>query len=214
MPPNGVLGLGLESGGKAFAGDWGLLKAELREVGKPCMLWVWEVAVPPRLNEPMPDRGSISRRQKESIRTLLCADQFDIWHVKLMLAEARCGFNVKIPVQEKWHPGCWCWERVPLALPPVVAAVLCSLHCCSWQPWSGSSLRAPGKHSYGKIWHKLKFIKSPNHQTHSTEDRPMLVTEPMMIEGCIVMMPSRKYDPLAQSNAGLYQQVAILVNCL
>lgn len=38
MPPNGVLGLGLESGGKALAGDWGLLKAELSEVGKPCML--------------------------------------------------------------------------------------------------------------------------------------------------------------------------------
>lgn len=38
IPPNGVLGLGLESGGKAFAGDWGLLKAELSEVGKPCML--------------------------------------------------------------------------------------------------------------------------------------------------------------------------------
>lgn len=40
MPPNGVLGLGLGSGGKALAGDWGLLKAELSEVGKPCMLWV------------------------------------------------------------------------------------------------------------------------------------------------------------------------------
>lgn len=38
IPPNGVLGLVLESGGKAFAGDWGLLKAELSEVGKPCML--------------------------------------------------------------------------------------------------------------------------------------------------------------------------------
>lgn len=38
IPPNGVLGLGLVRGGKAFAGDCGLLKAELREVGKPCML--------------------------------------------------------------------------------------------------------------------------------------------------------------------------------
>lgn len=38
MPPNGVLGLGLVRGGKALAGDWGLLKAELSEVGKPCML--------------------------------------------------------------------------------------------------------------------------------------------------------------------------------
>ena len=40
MPPNGVLGLGLESGGKALAGDWGLLKAEASVVGKPCMLCV------------------------------------------------------------------------------------------------------------------------------------------------------------------------------
>lgn len=38
IPPNGVLGLVFERGGNAFAGDWGLLKAELREVGKPCML--------------------------------------------------------------------------------------------------------------------------------------------------------------------------------
>lgn len=60
IPPNGVLGLGLESGGKAFAGDWGLLKAELSEVGNPCILWVWEVAVP-RFREPMPVRGSILR---------------------------------------------------------------------------------------------------------------------------------------------------------
>ena len=53
--------MGLESGGKAFAGDWGLLKAELREVGKPCILWVWEVDVPPRFREPMPVRGSTLR---------------------------------------------------------------------------------------------------------------------------------------------------------
>lgn len=40
IPPNGVLGLGLDSGGKALAGDWGLLKAEPSGVGKPCMLCV------------------------------------------------------------------------------------------------------------------------------------------------------------------------------
>lgn len=37
MPPKGVLGLGLVRGGNALAGDWGLLKAELSEDGKPCM---------------------------------------------------------------------------------------------------------------------------------------------------------------------------------
>lgn len=35
MPPKGVLGAGLDRAGKALAGDWGLLKAELSEVGKP-----------------------------------------------------------------------------------------------------------------------------------------------------------------------------------
>lgn len=68
MPPNGVLGLGLGSGGKALAGDWGLLKAELSEVGKPCMLWVWDVAVPPRLREAMPDSGSICRSTRRVLR--------------------------------------------------------------------------------------------------------------------------------------------------
>lgn len=58
MPPKAVLGLGLVRGGKALAGDWGLLKAELRDVGKPCMFCVWEVAEPPRLREPIAVRGS------------------------------------------------------------------------------------------------------------------------------------------------------------
>lgn len=38
IPPNGVLGLGLGSGGKALAGDRGLLRAELSDVWKLCML--------------------------------------------------------------------------------------------------------------------------------------------------------------------------------
>lgn len=51
--------MGLDRGGKALAGDWGLLKAEPSGVGKPCMLCVWEVAEPPRFRETMADRGSI-----------------------------------------------------------------------------------------------------------------------------------------------------------
>jgi len=77
MPPNGVLGFGLDSGGKAFAGDWGLLKAELSEVGNPCMLWVWEGAVPPRFKEPMPDRESNYRRERK--RTTINNLQVIFW---------------------------------------------------------------------------------------------------------------------------------------
>jgi len=59
MPPKGVLGLGLVSGGNALAGDWGLLKAELSEDGKPCMFWVCEVVELPRFRDPMADKVSI-----------------------------------------------------------------------------------------------------------------------------------------------------------
>lgn len=59
IPPKGVLGFGLERAGKAFAGDWGLLKAELSEVGKPGIFWLCDGAVPPRFKDPIPDRGSI-----------------------------------------------------------------------------------------------------------------------------------------------------------
>lgn len=70
MPPNGVLGLGLDRAGKALAGDWGLLKAELSEVGNPGMFWLCEGVLPPRFREPMPDRGSIWRsRTRESVLT-------------------------------------------------------------------------------------------------------------------------------------------------
>lgn len=64
IPPKGVLGLGLDSAGNAFAGDWGLLKAELSEVGKPGLC---EAAVPPRFRDPMPARGSIWRTGGEGI---------------------------------------------------------------------------------------------------------------------------------------------------
>lgn len=68
MPPKGVLGLGLDRAGKALAGDWGLLKAELSEVGNPGLC---EVAVPPRFKDPIPARGSIWRRAgEESAPTL------------------------------------------------------------------------------------------------------------------------------------------------
>lgn len=56
--PKPALGLGLVRGGKALAGDWGLLKADPRGVGKPCMLGVWEVADVPRFRELM-ERDSI-----------------------------------------------------------------------------------------------------------------------------------------------------------
>lgn len=58
IPPKGVLGLGLVRAGKAFAGDWGLLNAELREVGNPGLCGA---AVPPRFRDPIPARGSIWR---------------------------------------------------------------------------------------------------------------------------------------------------------
>lgn len=40
MPPKAVLGLGLVRGGKALAGDCGLLKVELSGAEKPCMFCV------------------------------------------------------------------------------------------------------------------------------------------------------------------------------
>lgn len=143
MPPNGVLGLGLGSGGKALAGDWGLLKAELSEVGKPCMLWAWDVAVPPRFREPMPDSGSIWRSANRVLwRTMNVNTRFPKYDVRSN------GTNgLKIPVQERWRLSCWCWGHVPLALPQVVAAWPYSSHYCSWQPWSGSSQTAPETHS-------------------------------------------------------------------
>lgn len=61
--PNVALGLGLDRGGKALAGDWGLLKAEPSGVGKPCMLGVWEVADVPRFSELM-EIDSICRYNK------------------------------------------------------------------------------------------------------------------------------------------------------
>lgn len=63
--PNVALGLGLDRGGKALAGDWGLLKAEPSGVGKPCMLGVWEVADVPRFSELM-EIDSICRYNKRS----------------------------------------------------------------------------------------------------------------------------------------------------
>lgn len=152
MPPNGVLGLGLGSGGKALAGDWGLLKAELSEVGKPCMLWVWDVAVPPRLREAMPDSGSICRSARRvfgrewwmSIRG--CFFLFFLTSYGVRDNETN-DVGLKIPVRERWRLSCWCWGHVPLALPRVAAAWPCSSHYCSWQPWSGSSPTAPGKRS-------------------------------------------------------------------
>lgn len=56
----------MDSAGKAFAGDWGLLKAELSEVGNPGIFWLCEAAVPPRFKEPIPDRGSIWSKPPES----------------------------------------------------------------------------------------------------------------------------------------------------
>lgn len=58
MLPKGVLGLGLGSGGKAFAGDWGLLKGVFTGVGK-LMLGLRDVAEGPKFKPPMPLRGSI-----------------------------------------------------------------------------------------------------------------------------------------------------------
>lgn len=73
MPPKAVLGLGLVRGGKALAGDWGLLKAELRGVVKPCMFCVWVVAEPPRLREPIAVRGSTCITQRRIHSDIIAA---------------------------------------------------------------------------------------------------------------------------------------------
>lgn len=162
MPPNGVLGLGLVSGGKAFAGDCGLLKAELSEEGKPCILWVWEVAVLPRFKEPMADRGSILRTEKESMTKTVIqrwgsqvnnyisrSTSISFYHLKLLGAQRHnCSFHMKIPVQARLHPDCWYLGHVLSASLLVVAVGLYSLRCCSWQPLSGSSPTAPETHSW------------------------------------------------------------------
>lgn len=59
IPLKGVVWFGVESGGKAFAGDCGVLNAELRLAVKPCILGVRDAAGPPIVNEAMPDKGSI-----------------------------------------------------------------------------------------------------------------------------------------------------------
>lgn len=59
IPLNAVVWFGVERGGNAFAGDWGVLNAEPKFGGKPCILWVWGAAEPPILRDAIPARGSI-----------------------------------------------------------------------------------------------------------------------------------------------------------
>lgn len=59
IPLNAVVWFGVERGGNAFAGDCGVLNAEPKFGGKPCILWVWGAAEPPILRDAIPARGSI-----------------------------------------------------------------------------------------------------------------------------------------------------------
>lgn len=73
IPLKGVVWFGVESGGKAFAGDCGVLNAELRLAVKPCILGVRDAAGPPIVNEAMPDKGSICTGDMVSILLVLGA---------------------------------------------------------------------------------------------------------------------------------------------
>lgn len=80
MPLKPVVWFWVERGGNAFAGDWGVLNAEPKFGGKPCMLWVWGAAEPPKLRDAMPasesiwmKKGKIIHRQTQTATKLtLC----------------------------------------------------------------------------------------------------------------------------------------------
>lgn len=65
MPLKPVVWFWVERGGNAFAGDWGVLNAEPKFGGKPCMLWVWGAAEPPKLREAIPASESIWIRKED-----------------------------------------------------------------------------------------------------------------------------------------------------